>query len=108
MINLWEILVPTVRRKDPDRYYRKRYHKVWDAKVREIAGGLTVLKPVHGEWISPGGELFAERMIPVRICCTAEQMELIASMTMHYYDQICCLYYRISDYVVFKYADPPS
>lgn len=103
MLALWEILVPTVRRDKPNRFFRKRYHKVWDSKVRKIAGGLTILKPVHGEWTSPVGELFSERMIPVRICCTAEQIELIADLTGEYYDQLAVMFYKISDSVRIKH-----
>jgi hypothetical protein len=41
---LWEILVPTEKR-DGTGFYRTRYHKVWDTKIRELAGGLTILSP---------------------------------------------------------------
>ena len=94
-MTLWEILVPTVR--PNGKPFRTRYHRVWDAKVREIATGLTILKPVKGQWVSPKGELFAERMIPVRIACDQPQIERIARMTAEYYDQLAVMYYRISD-----------
>lgn len=99
---LWEILVPTVRMDRPDRYFTTRYHRVWDSKVRAIAGGLTILKPVKGEWVAPDGKIFSERMIPVRIACTAEEIDKIADMTAAYYAQIAVMYYKISDYVVIK------
>ena len=73
---LWEILVPTVRRKD-GKPIRTRYHRVWDGKVRAIAGGLTILQPAKGQWVSPSGELFSERMIPVRVACSEEQIDKI-------------------------------
>lgn len=84
-IFLWEILVPTVRRQD-GKPIRTRFHRVWDAKVRFIAGGLTILSPVKGQWISPDNELFSERMIPVRIACSREHIALIADFTASYYD----------------------
>ena len=59
---LWEILVPTVR--NDGRPFRLRYHRVWDARVKAIAGGLTVVTPVRGTWASPTSEVFKERMIP--------------------------------------------
>lgn len=40
-IAMWEILVPTTKRiivGSP--YYTTRFHRVWDAKVRAITGGL--------------------------------------------------------------------
>lgn len=100
---LWEILVPTVKNQPELSFFTTRYHRVWDNKVREIAGGLTILKPVKGEWISPAGELFAERMIPVRICCTEEEIEKISDMTAKYYNQQAIMYYKISDFVRIKH-----
>lgn len=92
---LWEILVPTAR--NDGRPIRTRFHRVWDAQVRDISGGLTVQPPVRGQWVSGDKELFRERMIPVRVMCTREQIEAIALMTMEYYEQLAVMYYRISD-----------
>lgn len=101
-MNLWEILVPTVR--NDGRPIRTRFHRVWDDKVRSIAGGLTILHPTKkGYWTAPGGLLFHERMIPVRIMCSESAMERIADMTAEYYDQYAVMYYRVSDYVVIKH-----
>jgi hypothetical protein len=105
MLNLWEILVPTVRRAD-GKPYRTRYHRVWDEKVRQIAGGLTILSPAKGQWVSPKGDLFNERMIPVRIACTRSQMDKIADMTAAYYDQLAIMFYSVSEEVVVRnYGD---
>jgi len=104
--SMWEILVPTERRLEPGKYYKTRYHKVWDEKVRNISGGLTVLTPARGEWENPKtGELFRERMIPVRIIATREEIEKIIDMTMIYYDQLAVLAYKISDEVIMKHRD---
>lgn len=100
-VQLWEILVPTVRACGTP--IRTRCHRVWDAKVREIAGGLTILQPVRGQWVSPTGELFGERMIPVRIACSEEQIELISDITARFYVQEAILYYRVSDKVVIRH-----
>ena len=75
---LFEILVPTIMDGKP---IRTRFHKVWDQKIRKITNGLTILKPAVGNWISPDGELFVERMIPVRIFATEEQINLIAVLS---------------------------
>ena len=93
-MKLWEILVPTLRNEKP---VRTRSHKEWDARVRRIAGGLTILKPVKGEWVSPSGELFSERMIPVRIMCSEEQIEQVADLTAEFYCQEAVMYYLIAE-----------
>jgi hypothetical protein len=100
-MQLWQILVPTVR---PDgRPFRLRYHRVWDAQVRAITGGLTILQPARGQWISPEGELFAERMIPVLLACSESQIEEIADFTAAYYSQKAVLYWLVSDRVVLRH-----
>jgi hypothetical protein len=102
--SLWEILVPTERRLQPGKFYTTKYHRVWDAKVRELTGGLTIMTPAKGQWVAPDGELFIERMIPVRILATREQIEQVIDHTLKYYDQLAVLCYRISDEVILKHA----
>jgi hypothetical protein len=98
---LWEILVPCVR--NDGRPFRLRYHRVWDAKVREISGGLTVLKTAQGQWVDPQtGDLYKDRTIPVRFIATREQMNRIVNMTCIYYEQLAILCYRIADEVVMR------
>lgn len=94
---LWEILVPTVMNGKP---IRTRYHRVWDKSVREIANGLTILTPAKGQWIDADGETIHEKMIPVRIACTEDQIKHIANFTIGYYGQDAVMYYRISSYCV--------
>jgi hypothetical protein len=103
MTALWEILVPTEKRLEPGKFYRTRYHQVWDEKVRAISGGLTIMQPAKGHWVAPCGETFIERMIPVRIIATREQIESIIDMTMEYYDQLAILCYKLSDEVILKH-----
>lgn len=98
---LWEILVPTIR--NDGRPFRTRYHRVWDAKVRAISGGVTIMPVAKGQWISGEGELFMERMIPVRVIATREQMDAIVDMTIKYYEQLAVLAYKISDEVILKH-----
>lgn len=120
---MWEIFVPTEKRVKSPRpsiggggdyhlafeawekanTYRARYHRVWDAKVREITGGLSIFPPIKGQWVSQDGELFAERMIPVRIVATREEIEKIIEFTLEYYDQLAVLCYRVSDEVIIKH-----
>lgn len=99
---LWEILVPTVH--SNGKPIRTRYHRVWDAKVREISGGLTIHTPAKGQWVHPeDGTLFDERMIPVRIMCTRAQIDKIIDVTLVYYDQIAVMAYKVSDEIILKY-----
>jgi hypothetical protein len=105
MTALWEILVPTVRRVS-GKPYTTRFHRVWDAKVRVISGGLTVLTPAKGQWVAPTGELHSERMIPVRIVASREQIDRIIDLTIEYYDQLAVLCYKLSDEVILKHREP--
>ena len=102
-IAMWEILVPTEKRLEPGKFYTTKYHKVWDKKVRDISGGLTIMQPAKGQWVSPCGTTFIERMIPVRIIATRAQIDAIIDMTMEYYDQLAILCYKISDEVILKH-----
>lgn len=101
--SMWEILVPTERRLEPGKYYTTRYHRVWDSKVRAITGGLTIMAPAKGQWIHPAtGDLYFERVIPVRIMASREEIEKVVDLTLKYYDQLAVLCYKISDEVILK------
>lgn len=95
-------MVPTVRN---DRPIRKRCHKVWDAKVRAISGGLTILHPAKGQWLSLDGELCEERMIPCRIMCSDEQIHKIIDITAKFYEQKAVFFYKISDFACIIHYD---
>lgn len=98
---LWEILVPTVR--NNGKPFRLRYHKVWDKKVREISGGLTIMPVAKGMWVDTADEtLFTERMIPVRIACTKSEITEIIDFTIEYYEQIAIMAYKISEEVIIR------
>lgn len=104
MKKMWEILVPTIR--NDGGQINTRFHKVWDEKVRQISGGLTILMPARGQWVSPTGELFKELMIPVRVLATDDEMETIINITLkHYEDQETILAYVVSSTYVLKYRD---
>lgn len=101
--SLYEILVPCQR--NNGKPFRTRHHKEWDKRVYTITGGLTIMVPTKGKWVSPSGTLFSERMIPVRISCTRKQVEKIIEMTITHYDQEAVLAYKISDEVILKYKN---
>ena len=96
---LWCVLVPTVHRvrKKP---IRVREHRVWDSKVREIAGGLTILQPARGQWVGPEGKLWVDRMIPVLVSCKQVEFDQVIAMTAHFYDEEAVMGWKISDTAV--------
>lgn len=98
---LYEILVPCQNNKG--KPIRTRQHKEWDRRVRRITGGLTVMAPAKGQWVSPSGELFAERMIPVRVAADCAAIQEIADMTAKFYKQEAVMFYKVSDEVVIKH-----
>lgn len=100
---MWEILVPTMR--NDGRPIRTRFHRVWDEKVRKITSGLTILPVSKGQWVSPSGELFLERMIPVRIACRRCEIEEIIQMTIKYYEQEAVLAYLVSETVILRFSN---
>ena len=99
--NLYEILVPANANDGTE--YDIAHHKRWDEHVRSIAGGLTIFKPAKGQLISPQGELFLDRMIPVRILCERLDIERIIDFTMQHYDQKAVLAYAISTEVILRH-----
>lgn len=100
---LFEILVPC--NWNDGRPVRTRHHKEWDKRVRKIAGGLTILRPGKGMWVHEN-ELYIDRMIPVRIFCTQEDMQRIANITIQHYEQEAVMYYPIADWALIQHATP--
>ncbi len=75
---------------------------MWEDNVLDIAGGLTTLAVVNGQWIDPNDDVIREQMVPVRIACSEEQINDIADMTASHYGQLSVMYYTISTDVIFK------
>jgi hypothetical protein len=96
-IKLYEILVPC--NWNNGKPIRTRHHKQWDEQVKRIAGGITIFKPSIGKWVSPEGTTYIDRMIPVRVACTAKQIEEIIRRTIVHYDQEAVMAYKISEEV---------
>ena len=101
--SMWEILVPTVS--NDGKPFHTRYHRVWDTKIRTLANGLTILNPVKGQWVSPDGDFFRERMIPVRVLCSEPDINKIIDFTMEYYGQDAVLAYCISTKCILKHKE---
>lgn len=99
-IQLWEILVLASSKKKKNAY---KWHKIWDEKVRQISGGLTILRPAKGQWVSPTGIVFKDRMIPVRIACSEKQLMKILDLTIKHYDEEAIFAALISEKVIIKH-----
>lgn len=99
--HLFEIYVP--KNSNDGLEYALSHHHAWDAEVGKIAGGLTVLKSVKGQWTSDYGELFREPMIPVRIMCTKRQIKDIAELTARHYDQQAVFHFRAGTHPTIYY-----
>lgn len=101
-------MVPT--KGNDDVPFRTRHHREWDRQVREIAGGLTIMKPAVGQWVDIEAEmgqkeLHIERVIPVRIACTEQQIKKIMARTASHYKQLAVMAYKISDRVLIERYD---
>lgn len=100
---MWEILVPCEY--NTGKPVRKKHHQEWDKVVEKIAGGLTIYRPSLGKWKDKDNQIYHERMIPVRIACTREQIDKIAKFSITHYKQIAILAYKVSDEVTIYRAD---
>ncbi len=97
-MSLYEILVPTTYQ-DTGKPVSVRHHREWDKYVRNISGGLTILKPAKGQWLCQG-KVYEDRVIPVRLTCTAAQIQKICQFTLGHYRQLAVMAYKISDEVI--------
>lgn len=87
-VSLYEILVPATKN---GKKIKKKVHRIWDQKVSEIAGGLTVFKTKKGRWIHQG-VMYAEKMIRVRVACDYLQIIQIVRFTKEFYEQEAVMY----------------
>lgn len=94
---MWEVLVPT--QGNDGTPFSTKHHEQWDAYVKALAGGMTLVKPVRGSWVE-GGVDYTERMIPVRIMCTEAQIVEICKETARHYDQLAVLAALVSERTV--------
>jgi hypothetical protein len=94
---MWEILIPAY---DDKEEFTIDHHKVFDGFVKEKAGGITILRGAKGEWISPEGELYKDKIIPCRICCSFGDIKSIMEFALEHYNQKTIMAYKISDHVL--------
>jgi hypothetical protein len=62
--------------------------------------------PGKGQWINKEGELFEERVIPVRISCDKKTIERIMDITAEHYKQYAVLAWKVSEEVLLKDYEP--
>ena len=91
----WEVYVPY--HSNDGVKFELAYHRLWDEKVRVIAGGLTIFKISKGQWVK-GNEIYFDKMIPVRIHCTKKDIKKIVDITMIHYNQLAVFYFKVSNY----------
>jgi hypothetical protein len=103
MKKLYEILVPASNNKDLQFSYE--HHKKWDDFVINVAKGVTILKTGKGQWVSPTGQLYKDRVIPCRIACTREEIDKIIDFTIQHYQQEAVMAYCISEEVIIKHKN---
>lgn len=100
-LEVWEVLVPASNNKELK--FTFEHHKAWDAYVKDLTGGVTIMKIAKGQWINPNGTLYIDRVIPCRIVCTEEQISDIIDFTIEHYKQEAVLAYRISTNVILRH-----
>lgn len=104
---LWQIIVPC--NFNNGKPVRTRHHREWDRQVRRITGGLTILSVSKGQWVDQrDGTLYIDRVIPVNLIATEEEIEAIANITMKHYDQLAVMFFKLSDRAMIRYRDPVS
>lgn len=56
------------------------------------------MTPSKGQWVCPyTNELYEERMIPVRIMCTENQIHEIVQIAIEHYEQHAIMFFKVSD-----------
>jgi hypothetical protein len=97
-LKLWEILIPTHSNEGIE--YTLEHHRKWDKKAKEVSGGITFLGSAKGSWECPQGKVFEEKMIPVRIRCTTDEIKRISEYTLEHYRQQTVWAYEISSNII--------
>lgn len=96
---LYEILIPV--KSNSGKRFTRAHNEKWDKTVTAIAGGLTKMPVVQGQWLD-GGVLYSEPMTPVRIVSTAAKISKIADFTARHYRQLAVMTYKLSSAVTIK------
>ena len=99
---LYEILIPIINNRG--ERFSAEHHKKWNNKALKIAGKFIIMKVIKEEWINLfGKEFYKNKMIPIRISCTKNQIEKIIQITIKHYNQEVILAYIISEKALLRY-----
>ena len=92
-MKLYEVLIP--RADNEKNIFSRAHNLLWQEEVRKSAGGLSLCPAIEGQWEN-GGKVYREKMIPVRIACSAKNCKI---------SQFCKIAFPpIVDYVLSGFA----
>lgn len=98
---MWEVFVPMTN--NNGEKFTVEYHREWDKKVRDISGGLTILKLVaKGQWVNEEGDLEHDKIIPVRVACTPMEFAQILEITCEHYSQDMVMGFKYGEVVTYR------
>jgi hypothetical protein len=101
---VWEIIVPATSNEGSD--FLLEHHQKWDAYVRSIAGGVTIMKSSTGYWLNQTGKLYVEKIIPCRIICTYDQiMDIVRFTAKHYHQEAITCFQMAEGSFIFHTAN---
>ena len=92
-MNLYEILIP--RADNQKNIFSRAHNLLWENEARKIAGGLSVCPPIEGQWENDG-KVYREKMIPVRIACSARKIAKLVNFAKLHFRQLSIMYYPVS------------
>lgn len=99
---VWTIMVPC--NYNDGKPVRTRHHREWDRQVQLITHGMTIGSPSIGKWKNKNDSVeYRDRVIPVMLIATAEEMKKISKITANHYKQIAVMYFKTSSEVVVEY-----
>jgi hypothetical protein len=98
---VWEILIPAESNSGVE--FSLEHHQKWDAFVKDITGGLTVMKSAKGQWVDKKGKTYFDKTIPCRIACSRKKIKKIIDFTIKHYEQRAVYAYKVSKTVIFGY-----
>ncbi len=97
---VWEILVPAENNSGVE--FTLEHHKKWDEFVKNLTGGLTIMKSAKGQWIY-NKKTYFDKVIPCRIACSPKKIKKIIDFTIKHYEQKAVYAYKVSKTVIFGY-----
>ena len=104
-MHLYQIMVPC--NYNDGTPVKTRHHREWDRQVQAALSvkGMTILPPGKGKWTNPkDGITYHDRVIPVSLVATEDEMKKIAQITIKHYQQLAVMYFKLSNETHIEYA----